>query len=242
MLVRMGALISQASGTVGGVTFAAGKGGQVVKSRAVRVDRSSSEQLAARARQAYLASYFRANYSTIRKQLAGLVNLTSSRNRLGTEKPMSPYAMFLLWAANWYRTQGSMVPGTILPKISPAPRAVTFSYSSSGAATLGVTFWWLGAAEYYVWLRVVRSMKTVTPAHWRGWRASTWAGYVAASGSLSVNIKSYFEAALGAPGVGEAVAVRVSVKAVDGTGSIIGASAGYYLDSFEVEKSAIVAA
>lgn len=205
-IVKTSAAVAAISGKAGGAVYKLGKGATVMAQLSTRTRATSQTSMLAKNRRADIVRQWRALTNEQRNfwNQQGLV--VGGVNRFGTTRTVTGFNAYMQWMnvqafysirpdtpggiGNWpLRTYGieATVSGASIRLRPTAPTTTT-------AITGTVKF--------------ARSFRTAAPAVWRNWK-TYWseASFTIATDASSFNFWDPFVAALGAPGVGEYIAI-----------------------------------
>lgn len=176
-LLKMGSLVTQISGKIGGQTFGTGQGGQYVKNTGSYVNKLTTSRTVVNSRLSYLANSWRALTTAQKNSWSAAATNFPYVNRLGESKVYSGYNLYmkfngnrLLWGDSPVSTApvpfvfsefalsiDTLEPGFMEVSITPTTTGYEYLFFVSNPSSAGSNFNQKG-------LRLVKAVTGVTAA------------------------------------------------------------------------------
>lgn len=226
-IFRPGALAAVISGTVGGVEFAQGRSVAVVRKRRCGVRKNTAVQKVRRARFQQVTGAWSGLAESERAAWRAAASLRTFPNRLGIERYLSGYQLFVWVQMDVVGGVSIMVAPPDFMHHLPVAEGVSLAVSAGGNIELDWTTITPPALPYSM-ISGVRTMSGRPCRRFREWRYLTTV--LTGPGAHHQHLDTWWDAVLGHPIEGEVVAVRVAIYRPE------------YLKSFSVAAQAVTVA
>lgn len=205
MIISPGPLVSAASGSIGGLTFALAKNGRQVKLRALKPRRRSELEARRRARFQNLVALWQSQSVETRAAFSRSAQLVLFPNRLGIPRALSGFQLFMYLALSRPNSTVTIFSAPSLMLRSAGVAAPSLAASASGAITLSFTVNDPGGTSL-VYSYGSRPVNSKPRAHFTSWRYLQ--ANSCATGANNVTLTTLFDFHFGHPRQGEVIAVR----------------------------------